>query len=186
MATSSVPACVGCVQLVVMVSCELAVLAANWRRARTAPLTVTVAALLLVLQAFDTRTQYDLVAASDGVVKEALLVPTGVVVAVGPRTRVAHGPVPPATTLSVAVSHSDRGGGGWVEIVGGCKAYGVGDCACLRSCHPDPYSWWPGVTVNELLFVPTCVVGDGAVPIPRYVAVRSRRRLPSAWSAVRR
>ena len=41
---------------------------------------MTVAALLLTLHAFDTRTQYDLVAASDGVVNEALFVPTGAVV----------------------------------------------------------------------------------------------------------
>src|SRR6266498_186090 len=83
-ATSRFPACVGCVQLVVMVNWEFAVLAANCRRARAGALTVIVAVLLFAvavpLHVLVTRTQYDFVAVSAGVVNVALFVPTGVVV----------------------------------------------------------------------------------------------------------
>jgi hypothetical protein len=68
-----------------MLVCEFAVFPANCRRAiELAVLTVSVAVVLLTLvlplHVLVTRTQYDFVAVSAGVVNDALFVPTGVVV----------------------------------------------------------------------------------------------------------
>ena len=67
-----------------MLVCELARANAAWRRVICGGSTVTVAVLLLTLavplHVLVTRTQYDFVAVSAGVVNELLFVPTGVVV----------------------------------------------------------------------------------------------------------
>src|ERR1043166_3564452 len=69
-ATSSEPEMVGCGHVAVMLVCELTAAEFICLRASGAAVTVTVAEALSMLHVFVTRTQYERVAVSSGVVNE--------------------------------------------------------------------------------------------------------------------